>query len=227
MTKREAQYIMNGMFTYLKRIGDVTFDVSLLGTDIEHFPGSFEKQGVNTIKYMPILPMFKNLFLEIIYPHLIELNKKVDYGWGDFHFVTFYIRPNKKVIEMEHFIEEVEYNDQGVARFKSPRFIRETMFENDCDEFSIEFNAQYGHFDLDSDSLDSDSDKLLWGDVNQHKSRLEDYVTSYFPLAQKDSGSSGTIRVRNGIVSISCDYREHIWVPSGINVKYEPNSFDG
>ena len=226
MTKREAQYIMNGMFTYLKRIGDVTFDVSLLGTDIEHFPGSFEKQGVNTIKYMPILPMFKNLFLEIIYPHLIELNKKVDNAWGDFHFVQFYIQPDKKVIEMEHFIEQVEYSNQTPKRFTESGIIWQTMDENDCNWFSIEFNAQYGHFDLNSDSLDSDSDKLLWGDVNQHKSRLEDYVTSYFPLAQKDSGSSGTIRVRNNIVSISCDYRELIWVPSGINVKYEPNSFD-
>ena len=100
------------------------------------------------------------------------------------------------------------------------------MDENDFNWFSIEFNAQYGAFDLDPYTLESDSDKLLWGDVNQHKSRLEDYVTGYFPFAKKDSGSSGTIRVRNGIVSISCDYRELIWVPSGINVKYEPNSFD-
>ena len=77
MTKREVQYIMNGMFTYLKRIGDVTFEVNLLGTEIEHFPSNFEKQGEKT-KNIPILPMFKNLFLEIIYPHLIEFNKKVD-----------------------------------------------------------------------------------------------------------------------------------------------------
>ena len=127
MTKREAQYIMNGMFTYLKRIGDVTFDVSLLGTDIEHFPGSFEKQGVNTIKYMPILPMFKNLFLEIIYPHLIELNKKVDNAWGDFHFVQFYIQPDKKVIEMEHFIEQVEYSNQTPKRFTESGIITEVI----------------------------------------------------------------------------------------------------
>ena len=225
MKKREAQHIMNGMFTYLKRIGDVTFDVSLLGTDIEHFPGSFEKQGVTT-KNIPILPMFKNLFLEIIFQHIMELNKKVDNAWGDFHFVTFYIQPNKKVIEMEHFIEQVEYSNQTPKRFTDSGIIKQTMDENDCNEFSIEFSAQYGTFDLDPYTLESDSDKLLWGDVNQHKSRLEDYVTGYFPFAKKDSGSSGTIRVRNGIVSISCDYRELIWVPSGINVKYKPNSFD-
>jgi|LakMenEpi03Aug12_release.lakeMendotaPanAssembly.Ray.scaffolds.fasta_scaffold12381_15 hypothetical protein len=225
MKKREAQHIMNGMFTYLKRIGDVTFDVSLLGTDIEHFPGSFEKQGVNT-KNIPILPMFKNLFLEIIFQHIMELNKKVDNAWGDFHFVTFYIRPNEKVVEMEHFIETVEYSNQTPKRFTGPQIINQTMDENDCNWFSIEFSAQYGTFDLDPYTLESDSDKLLWGDVNQHKSRFEDYVTGYFPFAKKDSGSSGTIRVRNGIVSISCDYRELIWVPSGINVKYEPNSFD-
>jgi hypothetical protein len=225
MKKREAQHIMNGMFTYLKRIGDVTFDVNLLGTKIEDFPGNFEKQGVKT-KYMPILPMFKNLFIEIIFQHIMELNKKVDNAWGDFHFVTFYIHPNEKTIEMEHFIEELQYLHQGVRRFKSPKFIRETMFENDCNEFSIEFNGQYGSFDLDSDSLDSDSIKLLWGDVNQHKSRFKDYITNYFPFFQTETGSSGTIMVKNDMVSISCDYKELNWVPSGINVKYEPNSFD-
>jgi hypothetical protein len=156
----------------------------------------------------------------------MELNKKVDNAWGDFHFVTFYIHPNEKTIEMEHFIEELQYLHQGVRRFKSPKFIRETMFENDCNEFSIEFNGQYGAFDLDSDSLDSDSIKLLWGDVNQHKSRFEDYITNYFPFFQTGDGSSGTIMVKNDMVSISCDYKELNWVPSGINVKYEPNSFD-
>ena len=192
MKKREAQHIMNGMFTYLKRIGDVTFDVSLLGTDIEHFPGSFEKQGENT-KNIPILPMFKNLFLEIIFQHIMELNDKVDNSWGDFHFVTFYVRPNKKVIEMEHFIETVEYSNQTPKRFTESGFIVRTMDENDCNWFSIEFTGQYGTFDLDPYTLESDSDKLLWGDVNQHKSRLEDYVTGYFPYAKENPVLQGPL----------------------------------
>ena len=98
MTKREAQHIMNGMFTYLKKYDEVTFDVSLLGTDIEHFPDYFEKHGYKT-KKIPILDMFKELFLEIINTHKRKLYDEVDTDWGDFHYVTFYVLPGKKVID--------------------------------------------------------------------------------------------------------------------------------
>lgn len=225
MTKREANHIMNGMFTYLKKYDEATFDVTLLGTDIEHFPSHFEKRGKKT-KEIPILNMFRNLFLEIINIHKKELFKEVNINFGDFHFVTFYVYPGKKVIEMEHFIEEIGYNNQGVKKIRIPRFILDMMDETNCDEFSFNYDGLYGEFNIDPYSLESDSHRLLLGDIEKDKDIYKSYVKNYFPSAITDMGSVGSFIVKNNIVKITCNYREPYWKTTDNIVTYRPDSFN-
>ena len=225
MTKREAQHIMNGMFTYLKKYDEVTFDVSLLGTDIEHFPAYFEKHGYIT-KEIPILDMFKELFLEIINTHKRKLYDEVDTDFGDFHFVTFYVYQGKKVIGMEHFIEEMRYDDQETKKIRIPDFILEVMDETNCNEFSFNYDGLYGEFNIDPYSLESDSYKLLLGDIEKDKEIYKSYVKNYFPFALTDMGSVGSFMVKNNIVKITCNYREPYWKTTDNIVTYRPDSFN-